>query len=549
MSTSRKLAKIVKVKGISAIWIIPIVTVIVGLWIIYSHFADKGTEVTLLAKDASGIVAGKTVIKNRSVDIGIVDEVTLSNDFQQVVIKGRIYKDMDPLLTNDSLFWVVKPEIGRDGVTGLSTILSGVYIELASGNNKKDFNHKPFILSDNPPLSDPSVKGIRLNLESDQNGVIPRGAAVMFRGYRVGNVESSDFDVGSRKMKYQIFIKQPYDVLVTQNVRFWKEGGINFTFSQRGANLEIPSLDVLLAGGISFDLPEGSKFGDPAVQFSVYKLYEDKRSIQDSQYTDYTEFLLMFSDSISGLSEGAPVEYRGIRIGTVSKVPFYTPEILQKTSMLNQKIPVLIRIEPDRLSELVAEKIDIAAMIINEQKNGFGAALKTANLLTGALYIDLDFYPELKTNYNAKNQQKYGYNIIDTVPTGLAQIQAKVLQLLDNFNHLPLNNTVAQFNKSLQTSEKLMASLNSMTATKEMQNLPKDLHNALQTLNQTMKGLQPGSDLNNQMKDSLQKVQQMMDELTPLLSTLNNKSNALIFSAPGKTDPEPKAKIHNKGTK
>ncbi|WP_334319932.1 intermembrane transport protein PqiB [Gilliamella apicola] len=542
MATSSKLAKIIKIRAISAIWIIPIVTAIVGLWIIYSHYTDRGTSFTLLAKDASGIVAGKTVIKNRSVDIGIVDEVTLSEDFEKVVIKGRIYNDMEPLLKNDSIFWVVKPEIGRDGVTGLGTILSGVYIELASGNDTHSFKNNPFILSDNPPLSDPSIKGIRINLESDQNGVIPRGASVMFHGYRVGNVETSEFDIDSRKMKYQVFITKPYDALVTQNVRFWKEGGIDLAFSSSGASLNVPSLDILMSGGISFDLPDGSKLGAPAEQHAVYKLYEDKKSIQDSQYTEYKEFLIMLSESISGLVEGAPVEYHGIRLGTVSKVPFYTPEMLNKTFILNQKVPVLIRIEPDRLSELVDEKIDIATLIMDEQKNGLRASLKTSNMFTGALFIDLDFYPELKNKYNSKLSNLYGYNTIETTSTGIAQIQAKVMQLLDNFNNLPLNNTMTEFNKSLASTQRLMNSLNQIMASNEMQNMPGDLQETLRTLNETLKGIQPGSELNKQMNESLQKVQQMMDELTPLLNTLNDKSNALIFSAPNKKDQEPKAK-------
>lgn len=542
MTNSNRLAKIIKIRAISAIWIIPIVTVIVGLWIIYSHFADRGTSFTLLAKDASGIVAGKTVIKNRSVDVGIIDQVTLSDDYNQVVIKGRIYKNMEPLLKNDSIFWVVKPEIGRDGVTGLGTILSGVYIELVAGNDKHSFKNDPFELSDSPPISDPSIKGIRLNLESDQSGMIPRGASVMFRGYRVGNVETSLFDVEARKMKYQIFIKEPYDALVTQNVRFWKEGGINLTLSSMGASLNFPSLDVLLSGGISFDLPDGSKLGTPAQQYALYQLYDDKKSIQESQYTQYKEFLIMISDSISGLNVGAPVEYHGIRLGTVSKVPFYTIDMLNESSILNQKVPVLIKIEPDRLSDLVDEKIDIAKQIMEEQKNGLRASLKTSNLFTGALYIDLDFYPDLKNEYNEKTAVQYGYDTIDTTSTGIAQIQAKILQLLDNFNNLPLNKTMDQFNQSLASSERLMNSLNKIMASKEMQTMPKDLQKALRSLNDTMKELQPGSEMNNQIKESLQKIQQMMDELTPLLSTLNDKSNALIFSAPVKQDLEPKAK-------
>ncbi|MCO6545569.1 MAG: MCE family protein, partial [Gilliamella sp.] len=300
--------------------------------------------------------------------------------------------------------------------------------------------------------------------------------------------------------------------------------------------------DVLMSGGISFDLPEGSKLGAPAEQNAVNTLYEDKKTIQDSHYTEYKEFLIMLSDSISGLTEGVPVEYHGIRLGTVSKVPFYTAEMLDKTSILNKRVPILIRIEPDRLSELVDEKIDIAALIMKEQKNGLRASLKTSNMFTGALYIDLDFYPELKNKYDPQLAKQFGYDTIEATSTGIAQIQAKIMQLLDNFNNLPLNNTLSQFNQSLASSEQLMKSLNQIMASKEMQNMPKDLQKTLRSLNETMKELQPGSELNNQMKESLQKVQQMMDELTPLLNTLNDKSNALIFSAPAKKDQEPKAK-------
>lgn len=542
MTTSRKLAKIIKVKGISTIWIIPIITVLIGLWIIYSRFADQGVEFTLIAKDASGIVAGKTVIKTRSVDVGIIEEVTLDHTYKQVVIKGRIYKNMEPLLQNDSLFWVVKPQIGRDGVTGLGTIFSGAYIELSAGNDDSSFKNKPFLLSDYPPISDPNIVGLRINLDSDQNGVIPRGASIMFHGYRVGNVETSEFDVASRKMKYQIFITKPYDSLVTENVRFWKEGGVNLNLSSKGANLNIPPLDILLSGGISFDLPDGAKQGAPVKPFATYKLYEDKKAIQDSQYTDYKEFLVLFSDSISGLSEGASVEYKGIRLGTVSKVPFYTPDMLNQVSFLTQKIPVLIRIEPGRIAEFIDKKIDIISLIINEQKNGLRAALKTSNLFTGSLYIDLNFYPELAKDYNPEQAKLFGYETIDTASTGLAKMQEKVMQLLDNFNNLPLNNTVNQLNKSLLASEKLMNTLNQMMNSKEMQTMPKELQQTLRSLNETMRGFQPGSELNNQMKENLQKVNQMMDELTPLLGTLNDKSNALIFSAPAKKDPEPKAK-------
>ena len=146
-----RLAKTVKINRISAIWIIPIVTLCIGIWMLYSHFSQQGKSVTLLAHDASSIVAGKTVIKSRSVDIGIVESVTLSDDYKKVVIHGRINKEMEPLIKNDSIFWIVKPQIGRAGVTGLDTLLSGVYIELVTGKDEAGFNGNPFTLYDTPP--------------------------------------------------------------------------------------------------------------------------------------------------------------------------------------------------------------------------------------------------------------------------------------------------------------------------------------------------------------------------------------------------------------
>lgn len=170
-------------------------------------------------------------------------------------------------------------------------------------------------------------------------------------------------------------------------------------------------------------------------------------------------------------------------------------------------------------------------------------------MFTGALYIDLDFYPNQKDKYDPSQAKMYGYDTIETTSTGFAQIQVKILQVLDNFNNLPLNSAVTQLDKSLASSEKLMNSLNKIMASKEMQNMPKELQKTIRNLNETMKSFQPGSDLNNQMTESLQKVQQMMDQLTPLLNTLNDKSNALIFSAPAKQDVEPKAKTKTKGKK
>lgn len=539
---SRKLAKTMKANRISAVWVIPIVTVIIGIWMVYSHFADQGRVVTLITHDASGIVAGKTVIKSRSVDVGIVEKVTLSDDYTQVLIQGRLYKNMDPLIKKDSIFWIVQPQIGKDGVSGLGTLLSGVYIELLSGEASEASKSESFNLLNSPPLLMPSDAGIRINLVSDQDSVISKGAAVMFRGFQVGSVETSEFDVKARNMKYQLFIAKPYDSLVTQNIRFWKEGGIDLSLSARGASLQIPSVSALLSGAVSFDVPDGSKLGVPAKPLSTYKLFKDKSAILNSQYTEYTEFLLFFDDSISGLVEGAPVEYRGIRLGTVSKVPFFSKDIMKEDSVLSYNIPVLIRVEPGRLSDLFNAPVDLANLLINEQKNGLRAALKSSNFFTGSLFVDIDFYPEYKDDNKSYPKQQFGYDTLQTVSVGFSQLQAKLIQTLDNINGLPLNQTLNDFNQTMEKSQKLLESLTAIVNSKEMQNLPKDIKATVNSLNKTLQSVQPGSNLHNKINTDLQKLEKVMDELSPILETLNQKSNSLIFAAPKKEDPMPKAK-------
>lgn len=532
-----KLAKISKIKKLSPIWIFPIVTALIGIWVLYTHFSEKGKSFTLITSDANGIVAGKTMIKSRNVEVGLVDKVTLSDDLKQVIIKGRIDRRMADLLREDSIFWVVKPQIDIEGISGLSTLLSGVYIEVMPGRKEGADSDTVFHLLDTPPIAALNTEGVRVYLFSKQSTVVAQGAPVLFRGFRVGNVEKAQFDVKDKIMKYQIFVAKPYDSLVTKNIRFWREGGISLDLSAKGASLDIPSLDVLFAGGISFDVPTGATFGPMLKQNGsatlVYQLYPDKDSIQDSQYTKYEEFLLLFSESIAGLTAGAPVEYRGIRLGTVEKAPYFAPNV-DTVRGDEFTVPVLIKIEPQRVPSL-NQKHNISQLIMDEQKKGLRAFIKSSNLLTGSMYIDLDFYSDYTNQKNGVPPNIGGYKTIATAPSGLSQLQSKVFQTLDNINKLPLQQTVMELNQTI-------TSLNKIVGSREIQSVPKDLRDSLKSLKNTLRSLQPGSPMNQTLQTDLDKFERVLDQLSPLLRTLNEKSNALIFAAPAKSDPKPKAK-------
>ncbi|HGH3370996.1 TPA: intermembrane transport protein PqiB [Kluyvera cryocrescens] len=542
METKSGEANVQKVKNWSPVWIFPIVTALIGAWILFYHYSHQGPEVTLITTNAEGIEGGKTTIKSRSVDVGVVMSTTLTDDLTHVEIKARLNSGMEKLLHKDSVFWVVKPQIGREGISGLGTLLSGAYIELQPGSKGPEPSN--YQLLDAPPLAPPDAKGIRVVLDSKKAGQLNPGDPVLFRGYRVGSVETSTFDPKNRSISYQLFISAPNDRLVTSNVRFWKDSGVAMDLTSAGMRVEMGSLATLFSGGVSFDVPEGVDLGQPIVEKTEFKLYDDQKSIQDSLYTQHIDYLMFFKDSVRGLQVGAPVEFRGIRLGTVAQVPYFSNRLHQALSS-DYRIPVKIQIEPERLATQFGESPDIRGHLPALIERGLRGSLKTGNLVTGALYIDLDFYPKEPTVSNVKTFD--GINIIPSVSGGLAQIQQRVMETLDKFNNLPLTpmvqqatNTLSETQNTMRRLQTTLDNLNKITASQSAQELPADMQKTLRELNRSMQGFQPGSAAYNKMVADMQRLDQVLRELQPVLKTLNEKSNALVFEAKDKKDPEPK---------
>lgn len=534
-------AKVEKIKRWSPVWIVPIVTALIGAWILFYHYSHQGPEVTLITTTAEGIEGGKTTIKSRNVDVGKVESVTLSDDLQQVIIKARLNTGMEKMLRGDSVFWVVKPQIGREGISGLGTLLSGAYIQLQPGNKGEKNQNINWMT---PPLASPDAKGIRVSLESERSGQLSPGDPVLFRGFQVGTVETSHFDPKARNIKYQLFIRAPYDTLVTDNVRFWKDSGVNFDMSAAGMRVEMGSLTTLFSGGVSFDIPNGWTQGNEAKNGDSYKLFDDQKSIQESLYTRHTDYVMFFSDSIRGLQPGAPVEFRGIRLGTVAEVP-YPMNVVKQQMSDDYRIPVLIRIEPDRFVQLLGSNFNIEDHIRDGIAQGLRASMKSANLLTGAMYIDLDFYPNEKPWKGPL--EIGGHKLLPTVSGGFAQIQQKLMTTLDKINNLPIEpmmreatSTLAESQRTMKSTQKTIESLNAIVSSKEMKNLPQDMQQTLIQLNRSLKGFQPGSPAYGNLVGDMQSLDKTLRELQPVLKTLNQKSNALIFAAPGQDDPQPK---------
>ncbi|MCB5225580.1 intermembrane transport protein PqiB [Alishewanella sp. 16-MA] len=545
-------AEVSPIKQWSPIWVVPIVAILIGLWMLYNHFQQQGAMLLLVAENAEGIVAGKTQIKNRNVDVGQVVSVELSEDLSQVMIKARMKPNVTPLLNEASQFWVVKPQIGRGGVTGLNTLMSGSYIELQPGDATRVVLTHPLL--NTPPVASADAPGVRVKLQTSDAGGLTIGDPVLYRGYEVGTVESSEFELSTRSTHYQLYIKQPFDVLVTENVRFWLSSGLSIDLSAEGLSVDVGSAATLLSGGVSFDVLDGWPVGAAAENGTEFQLFPDKQSIQDGMYYQFVEYLVFFDESVRGLKAGAPVEFRGVRVGTVTSVPFFFAMKKPFEVSLNQGVPVLLRIEAGRLYENLT-LAQLGNELSQAVSRGLHAVLKTGNLLTGALYVDLDINSELLADSRQQalyNEQlllsrQAGYPSLPSARSGFSNIEQKVLMALDKVNNLQLEEfltqgqqTLAATEQMLASSEQLLATLQQFVSKPELQQLPSELQQSLNDLRQALAGVSPGSTAYERAGMNLQMMDQVLRELQPVLKMLNQQSNALLINASDNADPQPR---------
>jgi len=529
-------------------------------------YQNQGPQLTLLASNAEGIISGKTTIKSRSVDVGKVMSVELSQDPKQVVIKARMNPGTEPMLNDDSQLWVVKPSVGRGGVTGLNTLLSGAYIELQPG--KASTAKYYYELLESPPIAPPDAPGVRVFLTSADATSLSVGDPVLYRGYDVGTVELGEFDPQARSMRYQLFIRAPYDALVTDNVRFWQASGMALDMSAEGVRIEMASVTTLLSGGVTFDVLEGWPRGQQAKNNSQFQLFQNKQSIQDGLYNEYLEYLLFFDESVRGLTSGAPVEYRGVRIGTVMTVPHFFNMKKPLQIAFNRGIPVLIRVEAGRLYDSLTLQ-ELQLELEQAVQQGLRAVLKTGNLLTGGLYVDLNIVSSETSTTTVTAaiapepvaapqtaavevlalpplEQFAGYNLLPTARSGLGHIEQKVLQALDKVNNLPVEQVLADSSATLnqtrllmEQSQQLIQSLDALVAKDSTQAVPAELNKSLAEMRQTLQGFSPGSPVYERINSNLQALDKVLRDLQPVVQTLNQQSNALVISADPKADPEP----------
>ncbi|MGD8744894.1 MAG: MlaD family protein, partial [Gammaproteobacteria bacterium] len=432
----------------SLVWVVPIVAAIIGAWLVYKAITEEGPTITIVFETGEGLTAGKTKVKYRSVEVGTVENVELSKDLEHVVVTAKMAPGARDYLREGTRFWVVRARVTAGEVQGLGTLLSGAYIGIdpaAEGRKTRDF-----VGLEKAPVIETDQEGRKFRFTTRELGSLSVGAPIYYRQFSVGRILDYRLELDGT-ISGQMFVEAPYDQLIKETTRFWNASGVEATLGADGFHVDTQSLTSILIGGIAFDTPESLEARAEVQENHEFFIYANRLESLQREYKIQKYYVMIFNESVRGLTTGSPVEFFGLKIGEVVDISF---EVDYENMTLH--IPVLVRIEPERLVPTGDE-----SRLGNESEGmvarGWRGQLATGNVLTGGKVINLVLDPDAPPGETGEWK---GYPTFPTVPSSLRNLASDVGRIVDKIEDIPfdrigenLSETLASINRIVSDPE------------------------------------------------------------------------------------------------
>jgi paraquat-inducible protein B len=448
-------------RTLSWIWLAPVFAAAVVLWLAWRSLAENGPAIVIDFVSAEGMQEGQTKIRYKGVDVGTVESLELSRDMSRVQVHARMTRAVAGFLGQGVRFWIVAPRVGAGGITGLSTIVSGSYIEMYPGRAGPKQRH--FVGLEQPPLLQPDTPGRSFNLVATELGALIPGSQLTYHGIPVGEVEGYSLSPSRQGIELYAFVRAPYDSLVHPETRFWNESGIDVSAGATGVRLRVSSWQQFLIGGIAFDTPQDALARAPSAVGAQFKLYDSRGSADRDPRTAPLLYHVNFLRPVRGIGRGTPVELQGTDIGSVTEAHFVYDDSRQSlTTRATMAIdPSVIEIDgvreanPDRHAAEVKERIERLLA------RGLHARVMTSSFLTGLQMIALDVLPNAPATHRVAGS--------DEIPPAAA----------------------ADIDEMLATAQSTLRNLQQVTAGPELGRAVKSLDATLDHLSRISADLEP----------------------------------------------------------
>jgi paraquat-inducible protein B len=463
-------------RRISIIWIVPLLAVAVGAWLAWDTLSKEGPKIKVTFESGEGLQAGQSQLKYKDIVFGTVKSLELSPDKWHVVVTIATTHEAEPLLTEHTVFWVVKPRLFAGNISGLDTILSGSYIGMvpseSGGKSQRDF-----VGQEDPPILQAHIPGHIFLLKSPRIGSITVGSPIFFRDFNVGEVLGWDVADMAEYVTVRAFVRAPYDAYVHNETRFWNASGLSVKLGAGGIQVQMESLRALLFGGVAFDTPERDIHTAEAEDSHVFPLFANRDAARSASYTRVISGVSYFDGSVRGLEAGSEVSMHGLKIGEVTEVRLHAEA---DKGIIVAK--VRYEVQPERIVGIGQRgfKTDDEAVGFLLDR-GLRASLESTSLLTGQQDVTLEFMPDAKPMPVVKEDNEFV--IPTTEASGFAQLASAATDVLNKIDTIPFKDIGANL-------DGILGSVNKATEGQQLKAAVDNLNSILGSVNKATSGPQ-----------------------------------------------------------
>jgi paraquat-inducible protein B len=515
-------------RSVQLVWLIPLLAALIGGWLAIKSVLDRGPVITISFKTAEGLEAGKTKVKYKDVEVGHVTAVELSPDLKGVIVSAELGKNAGPHLVEDTRFWVARARVSAGNISGLGTLLGGAYIGVDLGKSQKESRH--FVGLEVQPVFTTDMPGREFVLHAESIGSLDAGSPVFFRRLQVGQVTTSALDKDGNGVTLRVFVNAPYDQYVNANTRFWEASGFDVKLDASGIEINTQSLVSIAIGGIAFQTPAASEVLPPAEANAAFELFPTRAHAMKHPDAIVDTYLMVFNESLRGLTPGAPVDFRGIDLGEVVSVNTqYDP------ATASVSLPVEIHFFPERFTARSLTGLKTGRMADNPRETidaliarGLRAQIRTGNLLTGQLYIALDFFPnapKVKVDWT-KNPA-----VLPTVAGSVEDLRVTVGEIVKKLDKIDFEGISSNLQQTLQSTAKLMQRLDGELAPEArlmMQDARKAIVAAERTMVAAERTIEANSPLQQDTREAMREIARAAKTIRTLADYLERHPEALI---------------------